>query len=65
MTPTVTMKITAILWSWSWEGYTVRYEDGRRENKSARQLVEEVGETEYERLNRIAHRFPCNCFKEV
>ena len=58
--------IRRILWSWSWEGFCVEFEDGSRESMSARQLREYVGsDAEFDWLSRIAHQFPCNCFKNV
>jgi hypothetical protein len=60
-TPTV----THILWSWSWSGFSVKFSDGTSDTISAAGLVRLVGEAEYDRLNRIAHQFPCNCYKAV
>ena len=58
--------IRRILWTWSWEGFWVEFADGSRRSMSSRQLREYVGsEDEFKRLCRIAHQFPCNCFKSV
>ncbi len=44
-------KIVAVLFTWSWGGFSVRYEDGRRESLSCGQLLEAVGADEYLRLS--------------
>jgi hypothetical protein len=49
------MKIIAILFTWSWGGFVVRYQDGTLETFSPEQLLRKVGEEEYYRLNKIAH----------
>jgi hypothetical protein len=50
--------IVAILFTYSWGGYTVRYRDGTTESLSPKQLLARVGEAEYYRLAVIAHRLP-------
>jgi hypothetical protein len=48
--------ITAILFTWSWGGFVVRYTDGAEESTSPGQLLRQVGAAEYDRLPRLAHR---------
>jgi hypothetical protein len=50
--------IVAILFTYSWGGYCVRYQDGTTETFSPKQLLDRVGEAEYFRLAVIAHRLP-------
>lgn len=49
-------KISRILFTFSWGGYSLEFSDGSRDQLSPNQLLELVGETEYKRLNKIAHR---------
>jgi hypothetical protein len=51
-------RIVAILFTWSWSGFVIRFQDGPQRTFSPRELRELVGETEYARLRRIAHRLP-------
>jgi hypothetical protein len=48
----------AVLFTYSWGGYCVRYRDGSTETCSPRQLQRWVGDAEFARLNAIAHRLP-------
>jgi hypothetical protein len=48
-------RIVAILFTFSWRGFSVRYEDGTQQTMSPAQLYAQVGAREYERLNAIAH----------
>jgi hypothetical protein len=49
-------RIVAVLFTWSWTGFVVRYEDGRLETFSPGSLYREVGPDQYQRLSRIAHQ---------
>jgi hypothetical protein len=51
-------RITAVLFTFSWGGFCVRLADGSQLTLSPRELLERVGEREYDRLNHIAHRLP-------
>lgn len=50
------MRITNVLFTYSWGGYVVRRENGRQDTLTPTALLAEVGEAEYHRLSRIAHR---------
>jgi hypothetical protein len=56
--PIGTPPIVAVLFTYSWSGYCVRYRDGSRETFSPKQLLRRVGDAEFHRLNAIAHRLP-------
>ena len=48
--------IKRIMFTWSWCGFVAEYADGSRNQFTPEQLMTVVGEAEYLRLNRIAHR---------
>ncbi len=48
-------RITAILYTFAWDGFSVRYADGRTESLSPKELLDRVGREEYDRLSKIAH----------
>lgn len=50
------MKICKILFTWSWEGFVVEYENGLRSSYSRQSLFDTVGQVEYDRLSNIAAR---------
>jgi hypothetical protein len=51
-------RIVAILFTWSWGGFVVRFRDGGQQTLAPGELRELGGETEYARLRAIAHRLP-------
>lgn len=48
--------IRRILFTWSWEGFVAEDENGLRSAFSRRQLLDIVGQVEYDRLSKIAAR---------
>jgi hypothetical protein len=50
--------IVAVLFTYSWGGYTVRYRDGTTETFSPKQLRDRVGEAEFYRLHETAMKLP-------
>ena len=53
MTTTKSNVIVAVHYTSSWDGYSVRYADGRQDTFSPPELLQEVGQAEFDRLSSL------------